>query len=43
MTIDVAAAIAAGLRPVLLDPYDDHDGAPFERIGEVADLLELRA
>ncbi len=43
VTIDVAAATAAGLRPVLLDPYDDHDGAPFERIGEVADLLELRA
>jgi putative hydrolase of the HAD superfamily len=43
VTIDVAAATAAGLRPVLLDPFDDHDGAPFERIGEVGDLLELRA
>ena len=32
VTIDVAAATAAGLRPVLLDPYDDHVGAPFERI-----------
>ena len=39
VTIDVAAATAAGLRPVLLDPYDDHVGAPFERIGEVAELL----
>ena len=43
VTIDVAAATAAGLQPVLLDPYDDHVGAPFERIGEVADLLERSA
>jgi putative hydrolase of the HAD superfamily len=41
VTIDVRAASAAGLRPVLLDPYDDHVGAPFERISEVADLLAL--
>ena len=40
VTIDVAAATAAGLRPVLLDPFDDHVGAPFERIRAVADLLE---
>ena len=39
VTIDVEAASAAGLRPVLLDPYDDHVGAPFERIREVGDLL----
>ncbi len=39
VTIDVAAATAAGLRPVLLDPYDDHVGAPFERIRDVGDLL----
>ncbi len=39
VTIDIAAATAAGLRPVLLDPFDDHVGAPFERIGEVAELL----
>ena len=43
VTIDVEAASAAGLRPVLLDPYDDHVGAPFERIREVGDLLSLRA
>ena len=43
VTIDVAAARSAGLRPVLLDPYDDHPGAPFERIREVADLLGKRA
>jgi putative hydrolase of the HAD superfamily len=41
VTIDVRAASAAGLRPVLLDPYDDHVGAPFERIREVGDLLTL--
>jgi FMN phosphatase YigB (HAD superfamily) len=39
VTIDVKAASAAGLRPVLLDPYDDHVGAPFERIREVGDLV----
>jgi putative hydrolase of the HAD superfamily len=41
VTIDVAGARAAGLRPVLLDPYDDHAGAPFDRIHEVAGLLTL--
>ena len=39
VTIDVAAATAAGLCPVLLDPYDDHVGAPFKRIRNVGDLL----
>ena len=39
VTIDVAAATAAGLRPVLLDPFDDHVGAPFERIHVIGDLL----
>jgi putative hydrolase of the HAD superfamily len=41
VTIDVRAASAAGLRPVLLDPYDDHVGAPFERVRAVGDLLSL--
>ncbi len=41
VTIDVKAASAAGLRPVLLDPHDDHVGAPFERIREVGNLLSL--
>jgi FMN phosphatase YigB (HAD superfamily) len=40
VTIDVAAATAAGLQPVLLDPYDDHVGAPFRRIRQVADLVD---
>ena len=39
VTMDVAAATAAGLHPILLDPYDDHDGAPFARIRSVADLV----
>jgi putative hydrolase of the HAD superfamily len=39
VTMDVGAARAAGLHPVLLDPYDDHAGADFDRIRSVADLL----
>jgi FMN phosphatase YigB (HAD superfamily) len=38
VTMDVAAATAAGLHPILLDPFDHHDGADFERIRSVADL-----
>lgn len=32
VTMDVGAASAAGLHPILLDPYDHHAGADFERI-----------
>jgi FMN phosphatase YigB (HAD superfamily) len=39
VTMDIGAASAAGLHPVLLDPYDDHPDADFERIGSVADLV----
>ncbi len=39
VTMDIGAATAAGLHPVLLDPYDDHVGADFERIRAVSDLL----
>ena len=39
VTMDVGAASAAGLHPILLDPYDDHVGADFERIRGVGDLL----
>jgi putative hydrolase of the HAD superfamily len=39
VTLDIAAARAAGLHPILLDPYDDHVGADFERIGSLMDLL----
>ncbi len=38
VTMDIGAASAAGLHPILLDPYDDHVGADFERIASVADL-----
>ena len=38
VTMDIGAATAAGLHPILLDPYDDHEGADFERIGAVSDL-----
>jgi putative hydrolase of the HAD superfamily len=41
VTIDVAGATAAGLQPVLLDPYDDHVDAPFARIREIAELLTM--
>jgi hypothetical protein len=37
--MDVVAAAAAGLAPVLLDPYDDHPDADFDRVRSVADLL----
>jgi FMN phosphatase YigB (HAD superfamily) len=38
VTMDIGAASSAGLHPVLLDPYDDHPGADFERIGSIAEL-----
>lgn len=39
VTMDVAGATAAGLRAVLLDPFDDHVGADFERIRSIGDLV----
>jgi putative hydrolase of the HAD superfamily len=41
VTMDIGAATAAGLYPMLLDPYDDHVGADFERIRCVSNLVEL--
>jgi len=41
VTMDIAAASAAGLHPILLDPYEDHAGADFERILSVAELLTM--
>jgi FMN phosphatase YigB (HAD superfamily) len=38
VTMDIGGARAAGLFPVLLDPYDDHAGADFERITSLAEL-----
>jgi len=39
VTMDVGGARAAGLLPVLLDPYDDHDGADFLRVRSLLDLV----
>lgn len=43
VTMDVGGATAAGLHPILLDPYDDHAGADFTRIRSLADLASLLA
>lgn len=40
VTMDIRSASAAGLHPVLIDPFDDHVGADFERIVSVEDLVE---
>jgi len=37
--MDVGGAVAADLHPILIDPYDDHADAMFERIHSLADLL----
>ena len=39
VTMDIGASSSAGLHPILLDPYDDHVGADFERIRAVSDLI----
>jgi putative hydrolase of the HAD superfamily len=36
---DIAAARAAGLRPVLLDPHDDHPDLDCERLASLLDLV----
>lgn len=41
VTMDVGAARGAGLHPILIDPYDDHVGADFERIPSVEALVEM--
>ena len=38
VTMDIGAATAAGLHPILLDPYDDHPDADFERIRTLTEL-----
>jgi FMN phosphatase YigB (HAD superfamily) len=38
VTMDISAARAAGVHPILLDPYDDHTGGDFERIHSLTDL-----
>jgi putative hydrolase of the HAD superfamily len=37
--MDVGGATAAGVHPILLDPFDDHPDAPFERIGSLSALI----
>lgn len=39
VTMDVGGARAAGLHPILLDPYDDHPGADFDRITTLEELV----
>ena len=40
VTMDVGGARAAGLYPILLDPFGDHEGADFDRIQSLLELLE---
>lgn len=40
VTMDVEGARAAGLHPILVDPFDDHDGADFDRIRSLHDLAD---
>lgn len=40
VTMDIRSAEAAGLHPVLIDPFDDHAGAEFDRIASVGDIVD---
>jgi FMN phosphatase YigB (HAD superfamily) len=39
VTMDIASSRAAGLSPILLDPFDDHRDLDVERIAALTDLL----
>jgi putative hydrolase of the HAD superfamily len=41
VTMDIGGARAAGLLPILLDPFDDHAEADFLRIKSLGDLLSM--
>ena len=41
VSMDVNGSKAAGLVPVLIDPFDDQEGADFARVRSVGDLVEL--
>ena len=41
VTMDVGGARAAGLHPVLLDPFDDHPDADFDRIADLSELIAV--
>jgi FMN phosphatase YigB (HAD superfamily) len=38
---DVAGAVAAGIRPVLIDPLDAHANLPHARAHSLSDVVEL--
>ena len=40
ITMDIASSAEAGLHPILLDPYDDHPRAAFERIRSLTELAD---
>jgi FMN phosphatase YigB (HAD superfamily) len=40
VTMDIASARGAGLHPILVDPYDDHPAADFERITALTQLAD---
>jgi FMN phosphatase YigB (HAD superfamily) len=39
ITMDITGASAAGVQPILLDPFDDHPDADFARIGSLTELV----
>lgn len=39
VTMDIGGARAAGLHPILLDPYDNHAGADFQRLTSLMELV----
>lgn len=40
VTMDVGGARAAGLHPILLDPFGHHEGADFERVQSLLEIVE---
>ena len=40
VTMDIASSTAAGLHPTLIDPFDDHPDADFERVASVEDIVD---
>ena len=38
---DIVGAVAAGIRPVLVDPHDDHVGLPHARVRSLGDVVQL--
>ena len=40
VAMDIRSSTAAGLHPILIDPYDDHAGADFERIASVGVIAD---